>query len=117
MVMMPQDTRRFTPRLDFLTTPGYLTGGRSRENSGLPQGTGPHRVITNMAVMGFDDTSRRMTVLSVNPGYSRDTVQSHCGFELLWADTVDQTEPPGAEELKLLRDVIDPGGYVIGRAG
>ena len=115
MVMTEQDRRRFTASLDFMTTPGYLTGGNARSESGLPEGTGPRKVITNMAVMGFEEESKRMMVLSVNPGYTRDDVQSNCGFQLLWADNVTKTEPPEEAELKMLREVVDPDGYIIGR--
>jgi glutaconate CoA-transferase subunit B len=85
MIMTPQDARRFTGKLDFMTTPGYLSGGTSRYEAGLPAGTGPYRVITNMAVMGFDRETRWMQVLSINPGYDRKDVQENCGFELKWA--------------------------------
>lgn len=115
MVITPQDSRRFVEKLDFLTSPGYLTGGNSREESGLPRDTGPFRIITNMAVMGFDDESRRMKVLSLNPGYSRKDVQENCGFELLWESELKETKPPTEDELRILRDEIDPYRYVIGR--
>jgi len=115
MVITPQDNRRFVEKLDFLTTPGYLNGGSSRDMSGLPRGTGPYRIITNMAVMGFDETSKRMKVISLNPGYTREDVQQNCGFELLWEDRLKDTKPPTEEELRILRDEIDPYRYVIGR--
>ena len=115
MIMTPQDARRFTERVDFITSPGYLDGGESRYDAGLPQGTGPYRVITNMAVMGFDETTKRMKVMSMNPGYSCQDVQDHCGFELLWADRMTETTPPTSEELSVLRNEVDPEKIIIGR--
>jgi len=115
MVITPQDSRRFVEKVDYITTPGWLEGGESRAESGLPLGTGPYRIITNMALMGFDEETKRMKVLSLNPGYSRKDVQDNCGFELLWADDLGETLPPGKEELAILRDQIDPFRYVIGR--
>ena len=115
MVITPQDNRRFVEKVDYITTPGWLEGGDSRERSGLPLGTGPYRIITNMALMGFDEETKRMKVLSLNPGYTRKDVQDNCGFELLWADDLGETPPPGAEELEILRNRIDPFRYVIGR--
>ena len=53
--MTQHDRRRFVEKLDFLTTPGYLTGPGAREAAGLPAGTGPYKVITDLAVMGFDE--------------------------------------------------------------
>jgi glutaconate CoA-transferase, subunit B len=115
MVMTPQDSKRFVETPDFITTPGWLTGGTSREDSGLPLGTGPYKIITNMAVMDFEPTSKRMRIISINPGYSVKDVQDNCGFELLKADKIKDTLPPTEEELRLLREEIDPYRYVIGR--
>jgi glutaconate CoA-transferase, subunit B len=115
MMMTPQDAKRFTDKINFITSPGYLTGGNSRYEAGLPKGTGPYRIITNMAIMGFDDVSKRMKVLSVNPGYSRKDIQDNCGFELLWADKITDTDPPHENELRILREEVDPHKYIIGR--
>jgi glutaconate CoA-transferase subunit B len=115
MVVTPQDSRRFVEKCDFITTPGYLTGGDAREKAGLPKGCGPYKIITNMAVMDFEPVSKRMRIASINPGYSVDDVQENCGFELLKADNILDTAPPTEEELRILREEVDPGGYVIGR--
>lgn len=116
MVITPQDKRRFVEKLDFITTPGWLEGGDSRRRAGLPAGTGPYRIITDMAVMGFEKESRRMMVEALNPGCSREDVQENCGFQLLWSDNLQAAEPPTPEELRVLRDEIDPYRYLIGRA-
>jgi len=115
MVMTPQDAKRFTAKIDFITSPGYLTGGNSRYEAGLPKGTGPYRIITNMAIMGFDEESKWMKVLSINPGYSRKDIQDNCGFELLWANMMTDTDPPHDDELRILREEVDPQRYIIGR--
>ena len=115
MVMTPQNKKRFVENVDFLTTPGYLEGGKAREESGLPAGTGPYKIITNMAVMDFEPDSKRMRVISLNPGYTFEDVQENCGFELLRADEIQQTKPPTADELRILREEVDPNRYVIGR--
>jgi len=115
MVMTPQNKKRFVETLDFLTTPGYLKGGNSREESGLPAGTGPYKIITNMAVMDFAPDSKRMRVISLNPDYRFEDVQDNCGFELLQVDEIQQTKPPTDVELKILREEVDPNRYVIGR--
>ena len=115
MVMTPQDKRRFVEKLDFLTTPGWLEGGNSRDESGLPTGTGPYKIITDMAVMDFEPVSKRMRVFSLNPGFLFEDVQNNCGFELLKIESIENTPPPGPEELKVLREEVDPYRYVIGR--
>ena len=115
MVMTPQGSRRFVEKLDFLTTPGWLDGGDSREKAGLPPGTGPHKIITDMAVMDFEPNTKRMRVISINPGYAIKDVQDNCGFELLQAQRLKETTPPSEEELRILREEVDPYRYVIGR--
>jgi glutaconate CoA-transferase subunit B len=79
MVMTLQDERRFVEKVDFVTTPGWLTGEDSRAKSGLPAGTGPYKIITNMGIMDFEPRSKRMRVISINPGYSFKDVQDKCG--------------------------------------
>jgi glutaconate CoA-transferase, subunit B len=115
LVIMQQSKQRFTARLDFLTPPGYLTGPGAREAAGLPEGTGPYKVITDLAVLGFDEATRRMQVEYLHPGVTFEQVQANTGFELLKAAVVGQTEPPRAEELRILRNEVDPYRYVIGR--
>src|SRR5947209_3634918 len=60
LVVMNHDPRRFVERLDFVTTPGYLTGPGAREAAGLPPGTGPYRVITDLAILGYHEQTRRL---------------------------------------------------------
>jgi len=115
MVMTPQDPKRFVEKVSFLTTPGWLEGGDSREKSGLPKGAGPYKIITNMAVMDFEPVSKRMRIIAINPGYSEKDVQDNCGFELLKAKKIVENHAPTHKELHTLRDVIDPYRYVIGR--
>jgi len=115
MVLTVQDARRFVEKCEFITTPGWLQGGNSRNEAGLPPGTGPYKVFTNMAVMDFEPESKRMRIISINPGYTIKDVQDNCGFELLKAPQITETEPPTEMELKILREEVDPHRYVIGR--
>lgn len=113
--MTVQTSRRFVEKVDFITTPGYLDGPGALERAGLPPGAGPSAVVTNLAVLGFHPESRRMMVQSLHPGVEPEQVAENTGFELLWAEEVGRTEPPSEEELRLLRELIDPRGYIIGR--
>jgi len=115
IILMRHDTRRFVEELDFLTTPGYLTGPGAREEAGLPSETGPYRVISQLGVMGFNEESKRMELMSVHPGVTVEDVVENTGFELVIPNEVGTTEPPRAEELRLLREEIDPVGIVIGK--
>ena len=115
LVVTHHDRRRFVDKLDFLTTPGYLTGPGAREAAGLPPGTGPYRVITDLAVLGYHDQTRRMEVLSLHPGVDADRVRAATGFPLGFREPLTVTEPPTPGELQILRDEVDPYRYVIGR--
>lgn len=108
VAIMQHDKRRFVPRVDFITTPGYLTGPGARERAGLPRNSGPVNVVSTLALMDFDPTTRRMRLLATHPGVTVDEVIANTGFELLIADKVEVNEPPSAEELRLLREEIDP---------
>jgi glutaconate CoA-transferase subunit B len=115
LVVTNHDRRRFVEKLDFLTTPGYLTGPGAREAAGLPPGTGPYRVITDLAVLGYHEETRRMQVLSLHPGVTLERVREATGFTLGCAEPLTATAPPADEELCMLREEVDPHRYVIGR--
>lgn len=107
IAIMRHNTRRFVEKLDFITTPGYLTGPGAREIAGLPPGTGPYRVVSNLAVLGYHPENKRMMLLATQPGVSVDDVVENTGFDLLIADQVESNPPPTAEELHILREEVD----------
>jgi glutaconate CoA-transferase subunit B len=115
IILTPHEKRRFAEKIDFVTTPGYLTGGNARYDAGLPEGTGPYKVITNLAIMGFDNPDRHMEVESLHPGVSLDEVKENTGFELLVKKDLKETEAPSDEMLAILRNDVDPHRYIIGR--
>ncbi|MFB3885277.1 MAG: CoA-transferase subunit beta [Thermodesulfobacteriota bacterium] len=115
LVIAPQDARRFVRKVSFVTTPGYLDGPGARERVGLPANSGPYKVITNMAVMGYDEETKRMRVESIHAGFTFEQVQENCGFPLLKAEEIVKTPPPTVEELDILRSEVDPLRYIIGR--
>lgn len=113
IAIMQHDARRFVPKVDFVTTPGFLTGPGARERAGLPPGTGPIAVVSTLALMDYDPASCRMRLKALHPGVSLDEVRAATGFELIIPAQVGQNEPPSAEELRLLREVIDPTRFYI----
>lgn len=115
LVITPQDKRRFTNKLDFLTSPGFLTGPGAREAAGLPKGSGPYKVITNLAIMGYDKSTCRMKIESIHEGFTKDDVINNCGFELLMDEKIPTTPSPRDEELRVLREEVDPLKMIIGR--
>jgi len=117
LIIMKHDAKKFVPKLDFLTTPGYLTGPGAREAAGLPADTGPDRVITDLCVLDFHPGTKRMRVLSLHPGKTLGDVRKATGFELAAADELGVTPVPTPHELHLLRSQVDPGRFLLGRDG
>ena len=113
IIIMQQDARRFVKKLDFLTTPGYLDGPGGRERAGLPEGTGPYRVVTQLGVMGFDEATKRMKVISLHPGVSVEDMKANSSFDLIIPPKPEVTEPPTPEEIRILREEIDPVRIVL----
>ena len=107
IAIMRHDRQRFVVKLDFLTTPGYLHGPGAREAAGLPAGTGPYRVVTNLAIMGYHPKYKRMMLLATQPGIPVNQVLENTSFDLLMADPIEENPPPTLEELMILRQEVD----------
>jgi len=114
IIIMRQDRRKFAAQLDFLTTPGYLTGPGARERAGLPADCGPHRVITQLGVYGFDPAMCKMLLMAVHPGVTVAEVQAQSGFPIPIAEPLGESAPPSAAERRILHE-IDPKGWLLGR--
>ena len=112
IIFMQHEKRKFVPKVDYLTSPGWLDGGNARREQGLCRG-GPQLVITNLAVMGFDEDDHRMFLKALYPGVSAADVVANTGFPI---DAARHTpmEPPSAEELRVLREVCDPQRLILG---
>jgi glutaconate CoA-transferase, subunit B len=108
-MIMRLKRRAFVDKLDFLTSPGHLTGGDSRARLGLPGG-GPELVITDKAVLNFANPEREMQLSELYPGVTTKDVQAEVGWQLRLAATIGETAAPTAEELHLIRDEVDPQG-------
>jgi len=106
IVAMRHEKRRFVEHVDFITSPGFLAGGDSRRAAGLVAG-GMFRVVTDLALLGFEEVSKRMQVLALHPGVTAAEVQANTGFALLTAPDLPVTDPPSDDELAVLRH-LDP---------
>jgi len=106
IVFMHHEKRKFVKKLDYLTSPGNLDGPGARERSGLPPG-GITCVVTNMAVMRFDDGSREMYLDRFYPGITPRQILDNMDFEV----DISRSRPadrPTEEELRILRGKCDP---------
>ena len=115
MVVTPQNEKRFVEKPDFITTPGYLKGGTSREEAGLPKDTGPHRVITDIAAYGYHPETKEMMLVSLHPGKTVEEVNANSSFEIIIPDNFTTTAEPTDDELQILRERVDPRKVIIGR--
>jgi len=104
--------RAFVERVDFITSVGYLDGGDSRVKAGLAPG-GPWKVITDKAVFGFHTGTKEMQVESVHPGVTLDEVLESMSFRPVVPKDIRETEPPTAEQVRLIRQEIDPNRILL----
>jgi len=107
IIIIRHSRRSFVEKCDFVTTPGYLTGPGAREAAGLPPGTGPLYVVSTLALMGFDDLTKRMKLLATQPGVTVDQVIAETSFELIIPGQIAVSDPPTSEELRILREEVD----------
>jgi len=115
ILMTTQEKRKFVKRVDFISSPGFLDGSpNAREKAGLPEGTGPYRVLTPEAMFGYDDETHYLKLLATVQWVTVNEVLEKMDFEPLLADDIGKLELPTEEQLTVLRTLIDPRGQTIG---
>ncbi len=111
ILMTDQQARKFVPRVDFISSPGFLDGSEgARERVGLPRGTGPWRVVTPWAVFDYED--RHLRLSGVSPFVTIDQVLAEMSFKPRMAKKVETLETPTEDELALLRTELDQRGQI-----
>jgi glutaconate CoA-transferase subunit B len=109
VALMEHQPRRLRQRVDFITSPGFGSGGRQwRARQGLVRG-GPAAVITTLAVLRFDDEGEAV-LASYHPFTTAAAVQAATGWPLRLAEDCGPTPPPTSDELRLIREA-DPHGF------
>jgi glutaconate CoA-transferase subunit B len=112
IIIMRHDARKLKKTISFVTSPGYVTGGESRAKAGLSGG--PSRVITDKAIFGFHPETKQMMLMSIHPGNTIEDVVGTMGFAPVVPQDVPYTEPPEREQLRIIREVIDPRKMYMG---
>lgn len=115
IILLAHEQRRFVPKVEYITSPGYGTGPGWRERVGLPRG-GPASVITTLAVFRFDPATSEMMLSSLHPGVSIEEVRSKTGWPLRISSTLIETPAPSAAELAMIAR-FDPKQFWTGAAG
>lgn len=113
IIMDRHGPRRFVDKVDFITTPGYLSGPGSREEEGLSPGTGPSRVITDLCLFDFHPETKIMRLIATHPGITEEDIRKATGFKIEVADNIEITTPPSLEDLRILHEVVDPDGRIF----
>jgi len=103
-LILRQSPRSFVPKLDFITSAGYLTGGKSREHAGITT-RGPTQVITDYGIMKPDPVTRELIMTALYPGKTMEQARAATGWDLKGAVHMEQLNPPTEMELKVLRDL------------
>jgi glutaconate CoA-transferase subunit B len=111
IIFMQQEKRKFVAKLDYLTSPGWLDGPGTREKAGLSSG-GPSSVITNMAMMGFDDDTKEMYLTGYYEGITPEQIVANMGFTID-ISRAQPIKPPTFAELRILREKCDPQRLIL----
>lgn len=109
LVIVKLVKRAFPEHVDFVTSPGHLGGAGSRPELKI-RGGGPEAVITDQCIFRFDDVTKEMVLASLYPAVTADRIREQVGWDLRVAEDLEQTPPPTIEELRFIREELDPQG-------
>ena len=112
VIMMRQDGRNFVNKVDYLTSPGHLTGPGAREKAGLVGG-GPQAAITTMGVYRFDNETREMYLEKIHPGVDLAKLKASVQWDLAISPNLTETELPTEEQVMIMR-TLDPLAVYLG---
>jgi glutaconate CoA-transferase subunit B len=110
-IMTPHQKRRFPETVDFRTSAGFLNG-RSERDAAMLLGAGPQAVVTDLGIMEPDENGE-LTLTALHPGIQVDQVRANTGWDVKVAPELKTTEPPTEEELRILREELDPEGIYL----
>jgi glutaconate CoA-transferase subunit B len=110
-IITPHQKRRFPEKVDFRTSAGFLGGRAEREQSGV-RGGGPQAVVTHLGILQPDETGE-MILTALHPGATVEQARENTGWALKTASQITYTEPPTDEELRILREELDPQGIYL----
>jgi glutaconate CoA-transferase subunit B len=112
LVIARLDKRAFPERVDFITSPGHRARGGTRRDFVMP-GAGPVRVITDRGTLTANSESGELELDSIYDGTTVDDFRAGIGWKLLVRESLKTIEPPSADELRLIREVVDPHRHFL----
>jgi len=114
-LLTPHSKRRFPDKLDFRTSAGFLSGRAERQAAKL-RGGGMLAVVTDLGLLQPDDTGE-LVLTDLHPGATVEQARENTGWELKVASNLRNTEPPSQQELRILREDLDPHGIYLKGGG
>ncbi len=115
LIICRHEKRRFPQRCGYITSPGYISGPDGRTEAGLKNNRPEITVVTDLAVMSIDKAKGTLQVVKLMPGVTLERVREMTGFPVHAAAQVAQVAPPSEEELRILREEVDPEGEYLGK--
>jgi len=110
-IITPHQKRRFPEKVDFRTSAGFLSGKTERQAAGV-RGGGPQAVVTDLGILEPDENGE-LILTALHPGVAVEQAVANTGWTLRVSDQLKITELPGEEELRILREELDPTGIYI----
>jgi len=110
-IITPHQKRRFPEKVDFRTSAGFLSGKTERQAAGV-RGGGPQAVVTDLGILEPDENGE-LILTALHPGVAVEQAVANTGWALRVSDQLKITELPGEEELRILREELDPTGIYI----
>ena len=107
IVVAPLSPRSFPAAVDFVTSPGHAGKYGTRKQLGLPGG-GPQRIVTDVGVLEPSPEDGELELVGIYPNAAVDDVKKKVGWPLRVRTDLEEYPGPTSEELRLLRDVLDP---------
>ena len=113
LIIAPLRRRIFRKTVDFITSPGFLGGNGERRRQRI-SGCGPRAIVTDMGVFRFCDSTEEAYLASLYPGVDLDRVRTEVEWDLQLAEELTTIPPPEVEELRIIRQELDPDGIYVG---
>jgi glutaconate CoA-transferase subunit B len=113
ILVLKQNKKSFPKKIDFITSPGFLDATNGRKKHHMP-GRGPELVITDLGVCTFTKKTHEMILTEIHPDVTVDQVRNNFGWDVKISKKLKATIPPTEEELRIIREELDPEGIHLG---
>ncbi len=110
-IITPHQKRRFPEKVDFCTSAGFIDGSSGREKLNI-RGKGPQAVVTDIGMLQ-PDASGELVLTALHPGRTMDEARENTGWTLRCEMCNTVTKPPSPDEIRILRQDLDPEGIYL----